>query len=115
MESLHGLTTHMDVNKNYDVIIYNTIFGVKTAKDEDIWRINAFGDIFYKTTERIADVNFNSEVYIQNLKVNQITLLSENIGVIPNLNAEFLCGKRAPQEGELVSTKDRQELWNKNF
>jgi hypothetical protein len=115
VESLHGLTTHMDVNKNYDVIIYNTIFGVKTAKDEDIWRINAFGDIFYKTTERIADVNFNSEVYIQNLKVNQITLLSENIGVIPNLNAEFLCGKRAPQEGELVSTKDRQELWNKNF
>ena len=115
VESLHGLTTHMEINKNYDVVIYNTIFGVKTAKDEDVIRINAFGDIFYKTTERTADVNFNSEVYIRNLKVNEITLMSENIGVIPNLNAEFLCGKRAPQEGELVSTKDRQELWNKNF
>jgi hypothetical protein len=115
VESLYGLTTHLEVNKNYDVIIYNTIFGLKNAKNDDVLRVNAFGDLFYKTTERTADVNFNGEVYIRNLKVDEITLMNEGTAVIPNLNAEFLCGKRAPQEGELVSTKDRQELWNKNF
>jgi hypothetical protein len=113
--SLHGMTTHLEVNKNYDVIIYNTILGLKTVKGEDVFRVNGFGDVFYKTMERTADVNFNGEVYVKKLLVDEITLTSENIGVIPNLNAEFLCGKRAPQEGELVSTKDRQELWNKNF
>ena len=114
--SLHRLTTHMESNKHYDVIIYNTILGLKTAKDEDFLKINAFGDIFYKTMERNADINLNGEVFIQNLKVNEITLMGNGLSaVIPNLNAEFLCGKRAPLEGELVSTKDRQELWNKNF
>ena len=114
--SLHGLTTHMETNKNYDIIIYNTILGLKTSKNEDILRVNAFGDIFYKTSERKADVNLNGEVYIRNLKVDEITLNMDGPAhVIANLNAEFLCGKRAPQEGELVSTKDRQELWNKNF
>lgn len=118
VESLHGLTTHLEVNKHYDVIIYNTILGLKTAKGEDVLRVNAFGDLFYKTMERTADINLNGEVYIRNLKVSQITLMNEGgaaAAVIPNLNAEFLCGKRAPQEGELVSTKDRQELWNKKF
>ena len=115
MESLHGLTIHMEHNKNYDVIIYNTILGLKTAKGEDVLRVNAFGDIFYKTMERIADINLNGEVYVRKLLVNEITLMNGGAAVIPNLNAEFLCGKRAPQEGELVSTKDRQELWNKNF
>jgi hypothetical protein len=118
VESLYGLTTHLEVNKNYDVIIYNTILGLKTAKGEDVLRVNAFGDVFYKTMERTADVNLNGEVYIRDLKVSQITLMSDGTAaaaVIPNLNAEFLCGKRAPQEGEIVSTKDRQELWNKNF
>ena len=114
IDSLHGFANHMEPNKNYDVIIYNTILGLKTAKNEDVLKINAFGDIFYKTTERTADINFNGAVYIRNLKVNEITMNGEST-VVPNLNAEFLGGKRAPQEGELVSTKDRQELWNKNF
>ena len=114
VESLHGLTTHLEHNKNYDVIIYNTILGLKTAKGDSVLRINAFGDIFYKTMERTADVNFNGEVYVRKLLVDEIIMNGGAI-VVPNLNAEFLCGKRAPQEGELVSTKDRQELWNKNF
>jgi hypothetical protein len=116
ISSLHQMSIHMESNKHYDVIIYNTILGLKTAKDEDFLKINAFGDIFYKTMERNADINLNGEVFIKNLKVNEITLIgNEPSAVIPNLNAEFLCGKRAPLEGELVSTKDRQELWNKNF
>jgi len=112
--SLNGLKSHLETNKNYDVIIYNTILGLKTAKGDDVLRINAFGDIFYKTLERTADINLNGEVYIQKLQVNEI-VMNGGAEVVPNLNAEFLCGKRAPQEGELVSTKDRQELWNKNF
>jgi hypothetical protein len=111
--SLHGIITHMEYNKNYDVIIYNTILGLKTAKGEDVLRVNAFGDIFYKTSERTADINLNGKVYIQKLQVDEIQMFDTTI--VSNLNAEFLCGKRAPQEGELVSTKDRQELWNKNF
>ena len=111
--SLHGLTNHLEVNKNYDVIIYNTILGLKTAKNEDFLKVNAFGDIFYKTNERMAEINFNGEVYVRKLKVDEMEM--NGTSVVPNLNAEFLCGKRAPQEGELVSTKDRQELWNKNF
>ena len=115
VESLYGLTTHLEVNKHYDVIIYNTILGLKTAKNEDVLRVNAMGDIFYKTMERTADVNFNGEVYVKKLLVDEIAMNGEGSTIVPNLNAEFLCGKRAPQEGELVSTKDRQELWNKNF
>lgn len=114
VESLYGLTTHLEINRLYDVIIYNTIFGLKTSKDDDILKVNALGDIFYKTTNRNADINLNGEVFIQKLKVNEIEMQGGTT-VIPNLNAEFLCGKRAPQDGELVSTKDRQELWNKNF
>jgi hypothetical protein len=115
VKTLHGLTTHLEVNKNYDLIIYNTILGLKTAKNEDVLRINAFGDIFYKTLERTADVNFNCEIYVKKLLVDEIVMNREGSVIVPNLNAEFLCGKRAPQDGELVSTKDRQELWNKNF
>jgi hypothetical protein len=115
IESLHGLTTNLEMNKNYDVIIYNTILGLKTAKNEDILRVNAFGDVFYNTMERKANINLNSEVYVKKLIVDEIAMNGKGTAVVPNLNAEFLCGKRAPQEGELVSTKDRQELWNKNF
>jgi len=109
----------LEENQKYNLTVYNNLFGFVTAKDEDILKVNALGDIFYKTTQREAEINingttyFNKNVFIRNLDINHLTI--KNPEIIANLNAEFLCGKKGPENGEIVSTKDKQQLWCKSF
>jgi len=123
IKSLHNHNnhkTHMEIDKKYNLIIYNNLFGICTSKNEQILKINGLGDIFYKTVDRNAEINingsayFDKDVFINELKAKSI-ILENDAQLIPNMNAEFLCGKKAPLNGDLVSTKDKQELFNKSF
>ena len=121
IESLNGGKPHMEINEKYDLTVYNNLMGVKTNRDEDVLKINAFGDIFYKTMQKNADLNingsayFNQNVFIRALDVGHLTIENQEAPLVTNLNAEFLCGKKGPLNGDLVSTKDKQQLWNKSF
>lgn len=108
------------VGSSYDMIVNNNLLGVRTNKDEDILKINALGNVFYKTTEKKADITINggissNDLYVNNLEVGHITIKDNDALLVANLNAEFLCGKKAPINGDLVSTKDKQQFWNKSF
>ena len=121
IESLNGGKPHMEINEKYDLTVYNNLMGIKTNRDEDVLKINAFGDIFYKTMQKNADLNingsayFNQNVFIRSLDVGHLTIENQEAPLVTNLNAEFLCGKKGPLNGDLVSTKDKQQLWNKSF
>jgi len=121
IDSLNGGKPHMEINERYDMIVYNNLLGLKTIKDEDVLKVNAFGDIFYKTTQKEADVtingsaHFSKNVFVKSLDVNNLTIDNIEAPLVTNLNAEFLCGKKGPLNGDLVSTKDKQQLWNKSF
>jgi len=121
ISSLDNRKVHMEINATYDMLVYSNLFGMQTTKNEDILKVNGFGDIFYKTQERNAEININGtthfsrDVFIKNLDVSRLTVNNDAAHLVPNLNAEFLCGKKAPLDGELVSTKDKQQLWNKSF
>jgi len=117
---LDGNETKLDVGKNYDMVVYNNILGLRTAKDEDVLKVNAKGDIFYKTMKKRGDITIDGSVFcndgiINNLEVNNFVMKDQGAPLILNLNAEYLCGKKAPINGDIVSTKDEQQLWNKNF
>lgn len=121
IESLDGSRCHMEMDCKYDMMVYNNLFGIKTAKDEQIIRMNGFGDIFYKMNERKAEININGSVhldksaFVRDLNVETIFVRNNEAPLVPNLNAEFLCGKKGPLNGEIVSTKDKQQLWSKSF
>ena len=117
---LDGKKVELEVGRDYDMVVYNNVFGIRSYKDDDILKVNAFGDIFYKTTSKKGDVNingklFSSEILSDKLDVKSLNILDDNAPLVPNLNAEFLCGKKPPSNGELVTTKDKQMLWNKTF
>jgi len=102
----------------YNLLVYNNILGIRTAKDENILKINGMGNIFYKTTQKNADININGSMDITSINVKSLDINKLNINnseLVVNFNAEFLCGKKGPENGEIVSTKDKQELWNKSF
>lgn len=117
--ALDNRKTHMEINATYNMLVYSNLLGVTTAKGEDILKLNGIGDLFYKTVERNAEMNINAsahfakDVFIKDLSVNTLEINEDKL--VPNLNAEFLCGKKGPLNGEIVSTKDNQQLWNKSF
>ena len=119
IESLDGSNVHLEVNATYDMSVYNNLLGIVGAKDEQLLKMNAFGDIFYKTQNRNAEINiggnvhFEKDVCVKKLATEKLEV--ENAEIVANLNAEFLCGKKGPLNGDLVSTKDKQQLWNKSF
>lgn len=112
---------HLEINGTYDMLVYNNLLGIETAKGEQVLKINGFGDLFYRTVDRNAELNingsayFNKEVFIRNLEIDNLLVKNEEARLVANLNAEFLCGKKGPLNGEIVSTKDKQQLWNKSF
>lgn len=120
IQSLSGDKTHLEIGNSYDMIVYSSILGLRTAKDEEILKVNAVGDVFYKTMERKADWNINGSIHCNQISSNSIevknlVITDDETPIIPNLNAEYLCGKKGPINGEIVSTKDKQQIWNKSF
>jgi hypothetical protein len=101
-------------NKLYNLVIHNTILGVLDANHKSIMKIDALGNLFYNTTNRKADITLNGSVHFeQGAHFKEMTVESPKI--IMNMNAEFVGGKRAPLDGEIVGSKDKQQLWNKSF
>ena len=117
-ESISG-EVNLQVNQEYELAIYSNILGCYQHSGQNILRMNARGDIFYKTNDRKSEINiggnvsFQKKVVVENLLVNNLSI--ENDNLVSNLNAEYLGSKKAPQLGEIVSTKDNQILWNKSF
>ena len=104
----------LEPNKKYNITIYNTILGICDAHNNNILKINANGTLFYNTIQKKADININGTVNFEQ-PVNFKSIEIENNRLIPNLNAEYIGGKKAPIDGEIVGTKDKQQIWNKSF
>ena len=104
--------------KEYNLTVLPSLLGIYTHNDESIFQMDALGDIFYKTEERVGNININGIVSIKGeLEVDKIFLDNlelKNKNLVPNLNAEYLNGKCCPEDGEIVGTKDKQILWNKS-
>ena len=120
IEQLNGEKCHLEAGNNYDLVVYGNILGIKTLKDEDVLKINAVGDLFYKTSDRKADINIGGsvnclEIFSDHISTKKLIIDDPDYPIVPNLNAEFLCGKKGPENGDIVSTKDKQQIWNKSF
>ena len=106
-------------DKEYDLTIYPSLLGIYTHEDNPIFHMDGLGDLFYKTDERVGNINIKGSVNIDG-EISVDKIFSDNIELrkkelIPNLNAEYLNGKVGPTDGEIVGTKDKQILWNKSI
>jgi len=111
----------LNINKeqNIRIEIYPSILGIYNHNGTNYLKINAFGDLFYKSSNRKAEinfggavnfekeVNFDDDIQTNNLYAKEITAV--------NLNTQKINNVEIPSEGMLVTDNSEQILLNKKF
>ena len=111
----------LNINKeqNIRIEIYPSILGIYNHNGTNYLKINAFGDLFYKSSNRKAEinfggavnfekeVNFDDDIQTNNLYAKEITA--------ENLNTQKINNVEIPSEGMLVTDNSEQILLNKKF
>ena len=95
---------------NYiNIEIYPSILGIYNHNGTNYFKMNAFGDIFYKSINRQAEINIGGSVNFEKDVTFSENILFNNIDVKSINNTEF------PNDSKLVTENSNQVLYNKKI